>query len=153
MTSTAAAKVLARIATVFVVSVLLNYVWEVAQMPLYQRQGSWLEQAAHCIVPALGDGILVLTILGAGWIAFGSVTWTDSRDPASFALMLSVGLGLALAVEWVGLHLLRRWAYSDRMPLLPLLGVGVSPLLQMLVLPPVIFGISRWWFKRKTDMK
>ena len=56
-------KVLHRIATVFVVAVLLNYVWEIAQMPLYQRQGSWLEQAAHCFVPSLGDGILVLSIL------------------------------------------------------------------------------------------
>ena len=150
MTSNAAIKVLPRIATIFVVAVLLNYVWEIAQMPLYQRQGSWLEQAAHCFVPSLGDGLLVLLILACGRIVFGNLAWTDRRDQAAIAFMLLIGLGVALAVEWVGLHVLRRWAYSESMPLLPVLGVGLAPVLQMLVLPPLIFRISSWWFRRKS---
>ena len=150
MTSNAAMKVLPRIATIFVVAVLLNYVWEIAQMPLYQRQGSWLEQAAHCFVPSLGDGILLLSILGAGWIVFGNAAWTDRRDMTAIAFMLLTGLGVALAVEWIGLHVLRRWSYAESMPLLPVLGVGLAPVLQMLVLPPLIFSISRWWLRRKS---
>ena len=146
-------RVLPRIATVFVVAVLLNYVWEIAQMPLYQRQGSWLEQTAHCFVPSLGDGILVLLILGAGRIVFGDGAWTDRRDKTAIAFMLLTGLGVALAVEWVGLHVLRRWAYAESMPLLPVLGVGLAPVLQMLVLPPLVFRIARWWLARKADVK
>jgi hypothetical protein len=146
-------RVLPRIATVFVVAVLVNYVWEVAQMPLYQREGSWLIQAVHCFVPGLGDGILVLLILGAGRIAFGAWTWTDRCDRRTIAVTLLTGLGIALTVEWVGLHVLRRWTYAESMPLLPALGVGLVPVLQMLVLPPLAFEIARWWLERKSDVK
>jgi len=45
-------------------------------------------------------------------------------------------------VEWVGVHVLGRWQYTETMPVVPGLGVGVIPIAQMLLLPPLIFRIA-----------
>jgi hypothetical protein len=56
-------------------------------------------------------------------------------------MMLTTGFLLAVLVEWVGVHVLGRWRYTDTMPVVPGLGVGVIPIAQMLLLPPLIFRI------------
>ena len=57
-------------------------------------------------------------------------------------LMLMSGFTLAMLIEWGAVHVLGRWSYAANMPLLPGLGIGVVPILQMLVLPPVIFKVT-----------
>ena len=127
---------------VFIVAVLLNYLWELAQAPLYVGMEDYHAGALwHCFVASLGDGIMVLLIVAAGWIMLERRDWFERPDIAGYVLMLTVGFLLALLVEWIGLHVLRRWEYSERMPLVRGLRVGVAPIAQMLVLPPLIFRI------------
>lgn len=142
-------KILPRIAVLFVISVLLNFPWEVAQMSLYVEDGSWFEFAMHCIVPSLGDGLIVMLIFCVGWMARGRLDWADKPGGAGYALMLISGFSLAVIIEWVGFYGLKRWSYTTSMPLLPGLGIGVVPVLQMLILPPVIFGMTGWWLARR----
>lgn len=52
-----------------------------------------------------------------------------------------MGFVIAVSVEWVAVHGAQRWTYTDRMPLLPGLEVGGVPVLQMLLLPPLIFRV------------
>ena len=61
------------VAAIFVVAVLGNYPWELAQAPLYAGMESF--RGWHCFVTSLGDGLLVLGIFAAGWIALGRQTW------------------------------------------------------------------------------
>ncbi|MDI1237400.1 MAG: hypothetical protein PSV26_07950 [Polaromonas sp.] len=138
-----------RLAALLVISVLLNFPWEVAQMPLYVEEGSWFEFALHCIIPSLGDGLIVMLIFGVGWAVRGRSDWTDQPGWAAYVLMLMTGFSVAVIVEWVGFYGLNRWSYTASMPLLPGLGIGVVPVLQMLILPPVIFRITGWWFARR----
>jgi hypothetical protein len=55
--------------------------------------------------------------------------------------MLTAGWVLAVLVEWVAVHILGRWEYTDNMPTLPRLRIGLVPIAQMLFLPPLIFRI------------
>ncbi|OGT97097.1 MAG: hypothetical protein A2X80_14205 [Geobacteraceae bacterium GWB2_52_12] len=41
-----------------------------------------------------------------------------------------------------------RWSYSERMPVMPWLGAGLWPLLQMALLPSLTFLFARWWAGR-----
>ncbi len=118
-------------------------------MPLYVEEVNWFEFALHCIIPALGDGIIVLLIFFVGWVARGRSDWADRPGWAGYALMLITGFAIAVIVEWVALHGLNRWSYTARMPLLPGLGIGVVPVLQMLILPPLIFRMTGWWLARR----
>ena len=51
---------------IFIVAVALNYLWEVAQAPLYVGLEDWRSVWWHCFVAALGDGILVWLIFVVG---------------------------------------------------------------------------------------
>ena len=52
-------------------------------------------------------------------------------------------LGLAYAALAAG-----RWSYTERMPVVPGLGAGLWPLLQMTLLPPLTFLFARRWAGR-----
>jgi hypothetical protein len=56
--------------------------------------------------------------------------------------MLTIGVILAAAFELAALRS-GRWAYTPWMPRLPMMaGLGLLPMLQMMVLPPIIFKVA-----------
>ena len=73
----------------------------------------------------------------------------------SIKTMLKIALGIgvllivAVAIEWIAVHILQRWEYAAGMPIIPGTSVGIAPILQMLILPPVIFYIAGVWIKRR----
>ena len=68
---------LTRITSLFVVSVLPNFLLKVAQMPLHLEDGDLLESALHCIVPRLGGSITLLVIFSVGWTVQRRSDWSD----------------------------------------------------------------------------
>jgi hypothetical protein len=140
-----------KLISVFIVAVLLNYLWELAQAPLFVGLDEYNARVFwHCFVASLGDGIMVLLIVAAGWISFQRWDWFQWPGIAGYLLMLVVGLILAVSVEWVGVHILGRWAYTDKMPTVPWVRIGLAPIAQMTILPPVIFRTAALWVSRKT---
>jgi hypothetical protein len=137
-------------AGIFLVAVLLNLTWEVAQMQVYAfpRRGLLIDLVG-CLVPSLGDGLMTLAIYWSGWLVFGRPVWIMRPGFAGFALAALVGLVLAVGVEWNALYRTGAWAYGPEMPLVPVLGVGLLPVLQMLLLPPVTFLAVRSWRHRR----
>lgn len=124
---------------VFVVAVLVNYPWELAQSPLYVGMGSLRQMWWHCFRASLGDGLLVLLIFATGWLVLQRWNWFVHPGAHGYLLMLVTGLVIGISVEGIAVYLARRWTYTSQMPLVPGLQVGVVPVLQMLVLPPLIF--------------
>lgn len=55
------------LAAIFIVAVLCNYPWELAQSPLYVGMTQFRTIAWHCFKASLGDGLLVLIIFVVGW--------------------------------------------------------------------------------------
>ena len=131
---------------IFIVAVLLNYLWELAQAPLYVGMEDYNAGVLwHCFVASLGDGIMVLLIVTAGWITLKRIDWFERPGIAGYVVMLIAGLNIAVLVEWVAVHILGRWEYSDKMPMVPMLGIGLVPIAQMLILPLLIFRIVATW--------
>ena len=129
--------------SLFIVAVLLNYVWELAQGPLYVGMETYNTGVLwHCFVASLGDGVMVLLIVAVGRVSFGRWDWFDRPHIGEYLLMLTAGLVFAVVVEIVGVHILGRWQYSDLMPTLPGLAIGLVPIAQMLILPLLIFRIA-----------
>jgi len=126
----------------FLVAVALNYPWELAHGPLFVGMDSFEAMWWHCFVAALGDGVMVWIIYAAGRAVFQRADWFMRPGLAGYVLMLGMGLAMAVSVEWIALHTLQRWTYTAQMPLIPGLGIGVTPVLQMLVLPPLIFYLA-----------
>ncbi len=128
--------------SVYIVAVVLNYLWELTQAPLYVGWESYNTGVLwHCFVASLGDGIMVLLIVAAGRIALHRWNWFERPGFLGCFVMVASGLVLAVLVEWVGVNILGRWEYTARMPIMPEVGVALVPIAQMLVLPPLIFQI------------
>lgn len=136
------------LSTLFVVAVVFNYPWEIAQAPLFAEAGDFSAMWWHCFVASLGDGALVLLLFGVGWLALRSQDWFIRPRVHGYVLMFVSGLTIAMAVEWIAVHVLQRWAYLPAMPQLPVFDIGVVPILQMLVLPPLIFRTVAAWTSR-----
>jgi hypothetical protein len=118
------------------------------QSPPYVGMGHFSVVWWHCLMASVGDGLLVLLIFLAGWLALHRRDWINRPGIRGYVLMLAVGLSTSVSVEWVAVHVMGEWAYTAQMPLVPGLGVGVMPVAQMLVLPPLIFRIVAVWRRR-----
>lgn len=140
---------LQRALTVFIVASAVNYPWEVGQIKFYDVSGTLAEIARHCLIPSFGDGVLVLLIYMLGLYAFKRLNWIDRPGFPAYSFLLGVGLLVALAVEWLGVYGLGRWRYNELMPLIPVLNVGILPILQMLLLPPFIFYLVARCFRSR----
>lgn len=122
---------------------LANLAWEVAHLPLYTiwQEGSPQEIAfavAHC---TLGDILIVTNALVLALVLCGSREWPEQSFARVATTTIIFGVCYTLFSEWLNVEVRRSWAYSDLMPVLPILGTGLSPLAQWIVIPLVAF---RW---------
>lgn len=59
-----------------------------------------------------------------------------------------LGWSRSFRLKWIMISKMRWWSYIARMPLIPGIAVGISPVAQMLLLPPLIFRIPAMWRKK-----
>ena len=125
---------------------LLNYPWEFLQAPLFRGMPTALhwEATLLCTGAALGDALLAVV---AFWAVAGIAkrrTWILRPSIRQLVSFTGIGLAVTIVVERLATSVLGQWAYSDAMPVVPLLGVGLAPLLQWALLPPLVA-----WFVRR----
>ncbi len=122
----------------------LNFFWEMVQSPLYgdvyrKTYMEILMSRLHC---TLGD---VLILLGAYWI----IAWAmkDRYWVANFRIhhvmgFMLLGLGYTIVSEWINVDIRSAWGYGATMPRVPLVGTGLAPFIQWLLLPPLIAVVT-----------
>jgi hypothetical protein len=120
-------------------SFLLHFVWEMLQAPLFSgmrtighEQAIWI-----CTRATAGDVSLALAAYGCAALAQRDTFWVVRPAARGWLAYLLPGLAVTLLFEYLGTGPLERWAYGNRMPTLPVVGTGLSPFLQWLVLPPL----------------
>jgi hypothetical protein len=125
---------------------LLNVVWEFAQVPLFagMRAVGHLTGILLCIRAALGDAVIALVAFWVVAAVSGARTWILRPTGRQIAGFVTVGVLITIVMEWLATRVLGRWAYAETMPVVPILGVGVAPLVRWIVLPPLVV-----WFVRR----
>ena len=79
-----------RLILVFIVVVLLNYLWELAQASLYVGLEDYNAGVLwHCFVASLGDGIMVLLIVAAGWFTLRQSDWFLGPGVRGYLVIMS----------------------------------------------------------------
>ncbi len=137
-------------ATTVLASFVLNEIWEMAQMPTYVETAGhpWTSTLGLCTRAAVGDVGIILGIYGAGALAAGDLGWGLRGRWNIYAAAAVLGLSYATLVEHAALAA-GRWSYTEQMPVVPMLGAGLWPLLQMSLLPPLTFWIAQSWAGRR----
>jgi len=100
----------------FVISVALNYPWEMGQAFLYVGMDYSAATWWHCFVASLGDGVLIGVIYFSGRLVMGCSDWFARPGLKPYAIMLTSGLLIGVLLEWVAVHRLARWTYTEAMP-------------------------------------
>lgn len=130
-----------QLVVIFAVAVAVNFVWEMTQSVVFAPMGGWVYGAWRCFVASLGDGVMVLVIAAIGWLWFQRADWALRPGVAGYALMATVGVAVGILIERHALAT-GRWAYTERMPLVPVAHVGLVPVLQMVIVPPLVFRVA-----------
>jgi hypothetical protein len=125
---------------------LANLAWEIVHLPLYTLwwEGSPWEIAfavAHCTA---GDVLIATASLVLALLLFGDRGWPERGFQQVAAATVVFGLGYTVFSEWLNTEVRRSWAYSDLMPVVPVLGTGLSPLMQWIVIPLAAFRWAQW---------
>lgn len=126
---------------------LLNYPWEFIQAPLFDGMAGaphW-EAVKTCTRAALGDAVILLI---SYWLVAGLVRsrdWITSSTGRELLLLIAFGVGITAVIETLVLQgrWLTQWAYSAVMPVVPGWGIGLVPILQWVVLPPLAAVLAR----------
>lgn len=126
----------------FCVIALLNLVWEFAHMPLYTlwstgTAGEIVFAAVHCTG---GDMLIAMSALLVSLLVFG-VGWPQKQVAVRRVVVLTMVLGVGYTVfsEWLNIVVREAWAYSELMPIIPVIDAGLSPMLQWIVVPGLAF--------------
>jgi len=125
---------------------IANLVWETAQLPLYTswRTGSIGALAFAVLHCTAGDILIALAALTLALALVGRETWPKDTYAQVTAIATVIGVGYTIYSEWLNTVVRQSWGYMAAMPTLPLVGTGLSPLAQWLILPP----LGLWWSRR-----
>lgn len=132
-----------------------NLVWETSHLPLYTIwRDAAPSQVAFAIFHCTGGDVLIAgaSLLGA-LLLWGSARWPGERYWAVAAIAIVGGFAYTMFSEWLNIEVRGTWTYTDSMPRLPLVGTGLTPLAQWLVVPTVAFWWTRHRFRKVTKME
>ena len=127
-------------------SFLFHFAWEILQAPLFARMPvmSHWQATLVCLKATFGDVGIAFASFGVAAVLDKEWLWFVKPSTRGLAAYLAAGLLITFAFEWHAVYWAGRWAYSDLMPLVPLLQVGLAPVMQWVVLPlAVLFFLRR----------
>lgn len=129
------------VTTLFVVAYILNLIWENFQKPLFVGFESVLKSGITCYGAALGDALMVVGIYFVVALIRRKFYWFSIRTRDETLLLILFGFITAVLFEKFAI-VTNRWEYTSLMQLIPLLNVGLVPVLQMLTLPYLSIKIT-----------
>lgn len=135
-----------RAARYFSFVAVANLIREFMHLPLYKI---WTEGSAGKLVFAAvhgtgGDVLLAGAALAPAWLLDGNPGWPARGFGAFAALTVAFGVAYTIFSEWPNTVVRKAWAYSDLMPIIPVIDVGLSPIAQWIAIPTTGF----WWARR-----
>ncbi len=129
-------------------ALLLSMPWEFGQMWLYAgaSEMSHLRGIQICMAATLGDAVIMLIAFGVVAAVARSQNWVLAPKTSQVGVFVLIGLAITTGVEIVATRSdgAFSWRYAPPMPVTPLLGIGLAPLLMWLVVPLLVL-----WFVRR----
>lgn len=141
-------KILKRILLVGLTAFVLHLIWEYAQCGYFFDMEDSFEHQVLMITATLGDmnmAIALYLLLSLSnrsfyWIDKG-MSLTDTIITVLYSLFLSFYFETRALIE-------NRWVYSENMPLFWGTNIGILPVIQLIILFPAGFYLTRYLIKK-----
>lgn len=129
---------------IFLFSFLLNYIWEsVHEAFLYEDHSFNAEKyITMMLYVSTVDASVILTIYLGVSALWKDILWFQKPKRMQVYASSLAGLSVAAVIEYWNVMVKKEWSYTPLMP--TILGIGVSPLLQLSVT-----GLMALWLTRK----
>lgn len=132
-------------ALLIVLALLLELLWEIAHFPLYTvwHNGDWgylLYGLVHC---TLGDLLILLVVYELVALLCRNRHWYADPVLLGGTLFTLAGTAYTVFSEILNVGVKGTWDYVNAMPIVPIFGIGGTPFLQWLLIPPVLLWLMR----------
>ena len=133
----------------FVVSFLLNFVWE-SFHSVFLYQGHNFNAIKY--VPMIGyvsivDGLLVVGMYLIVSLLLKDIFWIRTPNKNKVIMFMVVGLIIAWLIEYRAVFIQSNWSYTAVMPVI--FGIGISPLLQLSITGIASLILTKMLFYQK----
>jgi len=135
-----------KVAYLFILAFVFNFIWEISQAFLYMPHYIGINGLIKVhFVASLGDVVIIGIIFLLSYLMFGYNLLKDKYSVKNLFVVIIIGLTMAVLIEKYAL-VTSRWEYNSVMPIIPLLKVGLTPVLQMILIPLAV-TLFRPWIK------
>ena len=131
-----------KLAAIFLLAFALNILWENLHALLYSNYMGGAITEFILVRASLFDAVLITLIV----LPFLYVRALQDKS----WLIIVLGILIAILNEWYGLGT-GRWAYNALMPIMPLIKVGLTPVLQLGVLGYVSYKLQAYISTYRTE--
>ena len=132
--------------TIAVLAFLLNFIWELIQIPFYKGSSYSTDHILFCALASLADAIMVLLLYFGFAYIFRNPFWIQHSKWQRIIIVILIGGAGATIIEFWHLSS-ANWAYSDSMSIIPVVNVGLSAVLQFMILPALVYFLSLYFLK------
>lgn len=131
----------------FIVATALHFGWELSQMGYYSFSVPSLPSYDAFIkdhwAVAAKDGLITVALYLLVGMLVKNAGWAKRFSQRRLAFLVVLGFMWAVGVEYHATEIAHRWAYAKSMPMIPIINVGVAPILQMVILPFLAIFLTR----------
>ena len=125
-------------------SFLLNATWEWTQSPFFVDTTSNLNTIIWYRIPcSLGDTVILLIGFALVSLYHRGMSWIYHPKMKDYLFLVLIGISYTFFSEYINVYLKYNWSYSRYMPLIPFIHLGIIPLVQWTILPPIIVFITK----------
>lgn len=121
-----------------IITGIVHFMWESAHVHLYGGYEHIAPKTYIVWYATAGDILYTLLIAGLYSIKKRTILWPISIVKKDYFFLTLLGGIIAVFVEYKAL-ITHKWYYLSNMPLIPILNIGLSPVMQMTLLTPLIF--------------
>ncbi|WP_069650850.1 hypothetical protein [Caloranaerobacter ferrireducens] len=136
-------KLIRNIIVVTIISFLFQYTWEYWQCGIFYTVTNLSSHSRLMASATFGDIVMTLILYGLLVLVNHDINWIIKKW--SFKEFIIIGLyaiSLSFYFEISALYT-GRWSYSSKMPLFPNTNIGLIPVIQLFILFPLTFLISK----------
>ncbi|MEK6265883.1 MAG: hypothetical protein N2B06_14110 [Clostridium sp.] len=136
-------KILRNIFVIAIVSTIFQAVWEYSQCSIFFTMDDLSNNTRLMFSATFGDVIMTLALYSLLSFVNGELEWFVKKwDRTEWVIMILYALFLSFYFEISALHN-GRWGYSENMPLFPNTNIALIPVVQLLILFPLSFWVSK----------
>lgn len=123
---------------IFILTFILNFIWEVSQSVLFMPHYIGLAGLIQVhFIASIIDIFIIFFIFILSYIIFGFNFLKDNINIKNFLILAIIGFILSVLIEKYSVAK-DMWQYNSLMPIIPLIRIGLTPVMQMMLIPPVL---------------